>query len=41
MREQIEVNGIAPVISILWSFDEATAGIDRQLNGEAEALRAA
>jgi hypothetical protein len=41
MREQIEGNGIAPDISILWSFEEATAGIDRQPNGEAKALRAA
>ena len=38
---QIEANGITPDISIPWSFEEATAGIDRQLDGAIEALRAA
>jgi carboxyl-terminal processing protease len=38
---QIEGNGITPDISIPWSFEDAAAGIDRQLNGAVEALRAA
>ena len=38
---QIEGNGITPDISIPWSLEDATAGIDRQLNGALEALRAA
>ena len=38
---QIEGNGITPDISIPWSLEDATAGIDRQLSGALEALRAA
>ena len=38
---QIEGNGIIPDISIPWSYEDAAAGIDRQLNGAIEALRAA
>jgi carboxyl-terminal processing protease len=38
---QIEGNGITPDITIPWSFEEAAAGIDRQLDGALEALRAA
>ncbi len=38
---QIEGKGITPDISIPWSLEDATAGIDRQLNGALEALRAA
>lgn len=38
---QIEGNGITPDISIPWSFEEATTGIDRQLDGAIEALSAA
>jgi carboxyl-terminal processing protease len=37
---QIEGNGITPDISIPWSLEDANAGIDRQLNGALEALRA-
>lgn len=39
--KQIEGNGITPDISIPWSYEDASAGIDRQLNGALEALRAA
>lgn len=38
---QIEGNGIAPDISIPWSFEDAAAGVDRQLDGALEALRVA
>ena len=38
---QIEGNGITPDISVPWSLEDATAGIDRQLNSALEALRAA
>jgi carboxyl-terminal processing protease len=38
---QIEGNGITPDISIPWSYEDAAAGIDRQLNGAVDALRAA
>jgi carboxyl-terminal processing protease len=38
---QIEGNGITPDIPIPWSYEDAAAGIDRQLNGAIEALRAA
>jgi carboxyl-terminal processing protease len=38
---QIEGNGITPDISIPWSLEEVAAGIDRQLDGAIEALRAA
>ena len=39
--KQIEGNGITPDISIPWSYDDAAAGIDRQLDGAIEVLRAA
>lgn len=38
---QIEGNGITPDISIPWSFDDTASGIDRQMEGAIEALRAA
>jgi C-terminal processing protease CtpA/Prc len=38
---QIEGNGITPDVSIPWSFEDATAGIDRQLDGAIETLAAA
>jgi C-terminal processing protease CtpA/Prc len=38
---QIEGNGITPDISIPWSSEDAAAGIDRQLIGAVDALRAA
>jgi carboxyl-terminal processing protease len=38
---QIEGSGVTPDISIPWSYEDAAAGIDRQLNGAIEALRAA
>ncbi|MGO8708021.1 MAG: S41 family peptidase [Terracidiphilus sp.] len=38
---QIEGNGITPDISIPWSSEDASAGIDRQLDGAVEALGAA
>lgn len=38
---QIEGNGITPDISIPWSYEDAAAGIDRQLDGALDALRAA
>jgi carboxyl-terminal processing protease len=38
---QIEGNGITPDISIPWSFEDAAAGIDRQLMGAVDALRVA
>jgi C-terminal processing protease CtpA/Prc len=38
---QIEGNGIIPDVSIPWSFEDATVGIDRQLEGAIEALAAA
>jgi C-terminal processing protease CtpA/Prc len=38
---QIEGNGITPDIPIPWSFEDVAAGIDRQLVGAVEALRAA
>lgn len=38
---QIEGSGITPDISIPWSFEDTTAGVDRQLDGAVEALRAA
>jgi C-terminal processing protease CtpA/Prc len=37
----IEGSGITPDISIPGSFEEVAAGIDRQLDGAIEALRAA
>jgi carboxyl-terminal processing protease len=38
---QIEGNGITPDIPIAWSFEDVAAGIDRQLMGAVDALRAA
>jgi carboxyl-terminal processing protease len=38
---QIEGNGISPDIPIPWSLEDVAAGIDRQLLGAVEALRAA
>lgn len=38
---QIEGNGITPDVSIPWSSEDASAGLDRQLNGAIESLRAA
>ena len=38
---QIEGNGITPDISVAWSFEDVAAGIDRQLMGAVDALRAA
>lgn len=38
---QIEGNGITPDISIPWSSEDASAGLDRQLDGAIDALRAA
>jgi carboxyl-terminal processing protease len=38
---QIEGSGVTPDISIPWSYEDAAAGIDRQLNGAIEVLRAA
>jgi len=38
---QIEGNGITPDISIPWSSEDAAAGVDRQLIGAVDALRAA
>lgn len=38
---QIEGNGVVPDISIPWSFEDATIGVDQQLGGALEALRAA
>lgn len=38
---QIEGNGIVPDVSIPWSFEEAMVGVDRQLGGAIDALRAA
>jgi C-terminal processing protease CtpA/Prc len=38
---QIEGNGITPDIPIAWSFEDVAAGIDRQLIGAVDALRAA
>jgi C-terminal processing protease CtpA/Prc len=38
---QIEGNGVTPDISIPWSYEDAVAGIDRQLNGAIDVLRAA
>lgn len=38
---QIEGNGISPDFPIPWSFEDVAAGIDRQLIGAVEALRAA
>jgi C-terminal processing protease CtpA/Prc len=38
---QIEGNGITPDVPIPWSFEDAAPGIDRQLIGAVEALRAA
>ena len=38
---QIEGNGISPDIPIPWSFEDVAAGIDRQLIGAVDALRAA
>lgn len=37
---QIEGNGITPDIPIPWSFEEAQTGLDRQLEGAIDALRA-
>lgn len=37
---QIEGNGITPDIPIPWSFEEAQLGVDRQLEGAIDALRA-
>jgi C-terminal processing protease CtpA/Prc len=38
---QIEGNGITPDIPIAWSFEDVAAGIDQQLIGAVDALRAA
>ena len=38
---QIEGNGITPDVPIPWSFEDVASGIDRQLIGAVEALRAA
>ena len=38
---QIEGNGVTPDISIPWSYEDAAAGIDRQLDGAIAALAAA
>jgi len=38
---QIEGNGVVPDIAIPWSFEDATAGVDRQLDGAIGALAAA
>ena len=38
---QIEGNGVIPDIAIPWSFEDATAGVDRQLDGAIGALDAA
>jgi len=38
---QIEGNGVTPDIPIPWSFEDASAGIDRQLSSAIDALRAA
>lgn len=38
---QIEGNGVTPDIPIAWSFEDVSAGIDRQLIGAVDVLRAA
>lgn len=38
---QIEGNEITPVVPIPWSSEDVAAGIDRQLIGAVDALRAA
>lgn len=38
---QIEGNGITPDISIPWSYEDASAGVDLQLTGALDALRVA